>query len=193
MSPMLRDLSKWIRTIHIYLSLPGLLLFVFFAATGILLNHDLFGLGQASTTSQRTKLDANIVRASQGAVIKSLRSSLGIQLPMTRYNLSAGEIAVDFGAPGKQIQVLIDRETRIAEATFESRGLAGQLADLHKGARSGVVWQVVMDVTSVYLLISALSGALLMLSIPKRRRVGILAISGGMIVVIIVFCVWVPR
>jgi hypothetical protein len=169
-------------------------LFSFFAATGILLNHDSFGLDQVLTSSGRNKLEPDMVRrGEQGAIVNSLRSLFGIRLPVTRYSLSAGEIDVTFSAPGKRVQVLIDRETAAAEATFESRGLAGQLADLHKGAASGLVWRVVMDVTSAYLLVSAASGTLLMLSIPRRRRMGILAVSGGAIAVTIVYLLCVPR
>ena len=170
------------------------MLFSFFAATGILLNHDSFGLDQVLTSSGRNKLEPDMVRrGEQGAIVNSLRSLFGIRLPVTRYSLSAGEIDVTFSAPGKRVQVLIDRETAAAEATFESRGLAGQLADLHKGAASGLVWRVVMDVTSAYLLVSAASGTLLMLSIPRRRRMGILAVSGGAIAVTIVYLLCVPR
>jgi hypothetical protein len=139
-------------------------------------------------------LEPDLVRhGERDAVIKSLRSSLGIRLPVTSYSLSSDDIDVAFSAPGERIHVLLDRNTGKAEGDFESRGLAGKLADLHKGAESGTVWRAVMDITSAYLLVSAMSGTLLMLSIPKRRLIGIFAILAGTIAVTIVYLLWVPR
>lgn len=194
MSPIARNLSKTLRTIHIYLSLPGLLLFAFFAITGILLNHDFFGFDRPQTSSGRAALPVEVVRTGgREAVVRTLRSSFGLQLPVTRYSSDSDGMEVVFSAPGNRVQVMIDRDTGGAIATFESRGVVGALADLHKGAQSGVVWRAVMDITSVYLLISALSGTFLMLSIPKHRRSGVLTLCGGAIAVLIVYCVWVPR
>ena len=194
MSPIIRNVSKSLRTVHIYLSLPGLLLFAFFAVTGILLNHDFFGFDQPRTSSSRATLPLDVVRAGkQDAVIPALRSSFGLQLPMTRYSSDPDGMEAVFSAPGKRVQVIIDRDTGGVVATFEWHGLAGALADLHKGAQSGWMWRAVMDITSVYMLISSLSGTLLMLSIPKHRRSGVLALCGGAVAVLIVYCVWVPR
>jgi hypothetical protein len=170
------------------------LLFLFFAVTGILLNHDFSGSDREDTFSRRATLPPDVVHAgNRDAVVASLRSSLGVQLPLTRFNSESDNIEAVFSAPGKRVQVLIDRNTREADATFESRGMTGVLADLHKGAQTGPVWRGVMDFTAVYMLVSSLSGTLLMLSIPKHRRSGLLALSGGAIAVLIVYCVWVPR
>ena len=194
MTPIVRNASKWVRTIHIYLSLPGLLLFAFFAGTGILLNHDFYGLDQVHTSSRTNRLEPDVIRhGAQDAVVKCLRSSFGISLPVTSYRPGSSDIDVTFSAPGERIHVLIDRENGTAEESVESRGLAGKMADLHKGAASGAAWRAVMDITCFYLLVSAISGTLLMLSLPKRRQMGFFAILAGVVAATFVYLVWVPR
>ncbi len=44
MKHAVREVARWGLTLHIYISMTGFLLVLFFAVTGLTLNHDNFGL-----------------------------------------------------------------------------------------------------------------------------------------------------
>ena len=76
---------------------------------------------------------------------------------------------------------------------FESRGFVGIIADLHKGAETGWVWRAVMDVVSVWLVLSTITGFLMLLSLPKRRRLGLIFASLATVAVAMTYVFYVPR
>ena len=171
MTHLTREALKWARTLHIYFSLLGLLMFVFFALTGIMLTHDSFGLDQVRSSMIQTTLPPAITTTGdQAAVVRHLRSSSGINLPVTAYTADPDQIEATFAGPGKRVQAHINREDGSTELVFESRGIIGIIADLHKGAETGWIWRVIMDVVSVWLVLSTISGFFMLLLLPKRRR-----------------------
>ena len=59
-----RLLKKWSRTLHIYLSMLGLLGILFFAATGLMLNHaESFGLHQPRTRRVEGVIPPDLLKA----------------------------------------------------------------------------------------------------------------------------------
>ena len=189
-----REALKWARTIHIYISMIGFLMFLFFAGTGIVLNHDSFGWDIGRTSEAQVSLPGNVVFAGdQAAVVKALRLAAAVTLPLAQYNAQPDDIEATFAGPGKRTQALIDRRNGIARITVEDRGPAGVLADLHKGAASGKAWKVIMDGVSVLLGVSSLTGLVMILALPKRRRWGIFAAAAGTVGSVVGWWIWVPR
>ena len=194
MSDFTRGALKWTRTLHIYFSLMGLLMFLFFALTGIMLTHDSFGLDQVQSTTAQTKLPPAITTSGdQAAIVRQLRTSAGINLPVSNYTADPDEIEATFSGPGKRVQARIHREDGSTELAFESRGLVGIIADLHKGAETGWVWRGVMDVASVWLVLSTITGFLMLFSLPKRRRLGLIFASLATVAVAVTYVFYVPR
>lgn len=194
MSTWTRDTLKWARNIHIYVSLIGFLMFLFFAGTGILLNHDSFGMDVARTSEREATLPVALARAAEkDAVVQSLRAVAAVTLPLTQYNAQPDDIEVTFTGPGRRIQALVDRKTGAVRITDENRGLAGQLADLHKGAASGAVWKAILDGVSILLGVSSLSGIVMLIALPKRRRTGLLLAAAGTVTAVVTWLIWVPK
>jgi hypothetical protein len=67
------------------------------------------------------------------------------------------------------------------ELASEERGFAALLTDLHKGASAGGAWKWVIDGTAGLLVLGSLTGLVLWISLPKRRALGILALSVGIL------------
>jgi hypothetical protein len=194
MSVFTRGVLKWSRTLHVYFSLLGLLMFLFFALTGIMLTHDSFGLDQVQSTMRQITLPPGIVtRGDQAAIVRELRSSAEITLPETNYVADPDQIEATFAGPGKRTQARINREDGSTELVFENRGWVGLIADLHKGAETGWVWRGVMDVVSVWLILSTITGFLMLLSLPKRLRVGLICASLATVAVAVAYVFYVPR
>jgi uncharacterized protein len=194
MSDLSRGVFKWARTLHIYVSLLGFLMFLFFAVTGITLNHDSFGFDKVQSTTAQVKLPLAVVRTSdQGTIVNGLREAANVHMPVSQYSAQGDEINVAFAGPGKRVQVVIHAADGTADVTYESRGWAGLLADLHKGAESGPMWRAFLDTISAMLGFSSLTGIIMLLALPKRQRMGLLAATAGTVIIILIYVVWVPR
>jgi uncharacterized protein len=189
-----RETLKWARTIHIYLSLSAFVMLLFFAATGVMLTHDSFGMDRVEATSASGKIAVSVAKAGeQDAVVAAARKAFGITIPLTNFNPSDEEIELAFGGPSKRAQVFVKRESGEAEASFEVRGFVGLMADLHKGAETGWAWRALLDVVSVWIAVSAITGFIMLLALPKRQALGLVVTVLGTIVTIAVYAIWVPR
>lgn len=194
MSQLTRKTVKWARTLHIYISLVGFFMFAFFAITGILLNHDSFGWDRMSTATSRSAIAKDIALAGkQNTVVGALQAALQTTLPATRFSAHPEEIEVAFTGPGHRIQALVNRTSGSVEVTAETRGWAGVLADLHKGAETGAVWKFLLDLISVLLVLSSITGLIILLSLPNRRWLGLLTAALGTVVALVGYVVWVPK
>jgi uncharacterized protein len=194
MSDLSRGVFKWARTLHIYISLLGFLMFLFFAVTGIMLNHDSFGFDKPRSTTVQVQVPVAVVRAGdRDAIVKSLQESAHVRMPVSQFSAQADEIDIALAGPGKRVQAVIHPADGTADVTIESRGITGLLADLHKGAESGAVWRAILDGISVMLGFSSLTGLIMLLALPKRQRLGLLAATAGTVIVILIYVVWVPR
>jgi len=189
-----REALKWSRTLHIYLSLSAFAMLLFFAVTGVMLTHDNFGMGLPQITTAEHTLAKDVAASrDQTAVVNAVRSAFGITLPLTQFTNDEDQMELSFAGPSRHTQVVIHRDTGVAEGSFESRGWVGVLADLHKGAETGWVWRGVLDVVSVWIGLSSITGFIMLLALPKRRALGLLITVAGTIVTLIAYAIYVPR
>jgi hypothetical protein len=85
MSMWRKEFMKWSRTLHIYISLVGFSLFLFFAATGIQLTHESFGMDEAKAADSQISIDASIAAAAnREEVLAALNLPLTISGPGMR-------------------------------------------------------------------------------------------------------------
>jgi len=89
--------------------------------------------------------------------------------------------------------VTINRKDGRAEIEKESRGLLGRLGDLHKGFDSGNVWYWTIDVAAVLIVVSGLTGIVTLLALRHRRRMGFLIGGLGVLTVLVIYEIWVPK
>lgn len=164
MSMMGKDFMKWSRTIHIYVSLPGFTLFLFFALSGIQLTHESFGMDEAKATNEQIVLPVELVKQAQR---EQVLGRLQTRLVVERFEVIDTENEITLMNPGERAQVRIDRQTGKGEIHRERRGWVGAMADLHKGTATGWVWRVLMDVTCVWITVSSITGFLMVLPLPN--------------------------
>jgi hypothetical protein len=189
-----REALKWSRTLHIYLSLSAFVMFLFFAITGVMLTHDSFGLDVVKTTEAKATIPVSIAKGTdENTIIAAVRSALKITIPVTQFNPSDDQIEIDFAGPARRAQIFIQRDSGEALATFENRGFVGLMADLHKGAETGWAWRYVLDITSVWIGLSSLTGMIMLLALPKRRRLGLVITVAGALITLVAYAAWVPR
>ena len=174
--------SRWL---HLYLSMVSFAVVLFFAVTGLTLNHADWFAGQVRETRFKGTLPTEWLKAAtpdQVAMVTKLRAAHGISGTVSDYRVDSGQVSMSFKGPGYAADALIDRNTGAYDVVQTKSGWVAVLNDLHKGRDSGRGWSVVIDVSAVLLTLVSLTGLLLLFFVYKRRVSGlILAAAGGVV------------
>ncbi len=120
-------------------------------------------------------------------VLGRLQTGLGVE----RFEVREREIEISLISPGQRAQIRIDRASGKGEINRERRGWVEAMADLHKGAATGWVWRVLMDITCVWIVVSSITGFLMVLTLPKRKGWRLISVSDTTILVVAA-CVLIP-
>jgi uncharacterized protein len=194
MHHVVRVVSHWALLTHIYISMAGLTLAVLFGATGLALNHQDFGLSAPNVTTSEVMLDMSVVaHGDQAAIEHHLCDRLGILSLSTDYHDDADQIQVTYAVPGARTVVTINRKDGKAEIEKETRGFMGKLGDLHKGFDTGRVWYWTIDVAALLIVVSSLTGIVTLMALRHRRRVGFTVGALGVLTVLVIYALWVPK
>ena len=186
--------SHWALLIHIYVSMAGLTLAMLFGATGLALNHQDFGLSRPSVVTSTIAIDKQLLDpVNRGTLELQLRRLLGIRSPATDVNDTGDQIQVTYAVPGARTVVTINRTAGIAEVEKESRGFFGKLGDLHKGFDTGRVWSWTIDVAATLIVVSSMTGIVTLVALRHRRRTGFTLGALGVLTVIVIYLIWVPK
>jgi len=194
MKHIVRVIAHWALLTHIYVSMTGFALALLFGVTGLTLNHQDFGLSDPKTQNSVVNLDMDLVTSSdQSGLEKALQRTLQIRSPATDYHDDNDQIQVTFAAPGSRTVVTINRADGKAEVEKEYRGWLGTLGDLHKGLDTGKVWYWTIDLAAAFLIVSSLTGMVTLVSLRHRRRTGFALCALGVLTVMVIYVIWVPR
>jgi len=179
---------------HIYISMAGFTLALLFGSTGLALNHQDFGFSRPSLATSEIVVDKDLVdRADRDALEGWLRKKLNISSRPTDYRDDADEIQITFAVPGARTVVTIHRNDGRAEVEKESRGFFGRLGDLHKGFDTGDVWFWTIDVAALLIVTSSLTGIVTLIVLRARRRTGFTVGFLGVLTVLVIYLLWVPK
>lgn len=209
-----RGTASWLRWLHIYASMFGLAVTLFFSATGITLNHpDWFGEVERNTVVEgevdpswvavRTEPDKPAGNGDEAPadplagvakleLVEHLRKSFGVRGSMTEFGGDDRECFVNFKGPGYSADATIDRKTgefRLSKTQF---GLVAVLNDLHKGRDSGPVWSALIDASAILLCFISLTGLGLIFFLKLRRSPGLAIAVLGTIAVFAIYFGAVP-
>ena len=159
-----------LRAIHVYVSMALLMMMIFFAVTGITLNHPQWFDGEGVSHTSQVPLPSYLTALSAAERSQALAHYVASQYVMdfSHADISEEEISIVQKGPGTYKSLLIDLVE--GESYFESieYGLVAILNDLHKGRNSGLAWSWVLDICAILMLLFSITGALLL--IPQQRR-----------------------
>ena len=156
---------------------------LFFAATGLTLNHPSWFQGQQRTVVRHGALPLGVL-GDQAAVVDLLRAREGVHGAVTDYRVDDGQVQVSTKAPGYTADAFIDRGTGKYDVTVVSSGLVAVLNDLHRGQAAGKAWGWVIDASAVGLALVSLTGMTLMWFVYKRRVSGFVGAVAGVVVAV---------
>jgi hypothetical protein len=178
--------SFWIKQFYVWHWVSGafaLAAMIFFAGTGITLNHAANFSAKPRVTRTQTKLPAHLlakIATDTGGAEKArqvvpvevrdwLRTELDSDPGARKVEWTADEIYIDLPRPGGDGWLTIDRASGDIEKEVTMRGVIAWLNDLHKGRHTGTSWILFMDFFSVVSVVFSVTG-LALLVVHARRR-----------------------
>ncbi len=204
--------AKLARWLHIYVSMFGLAVVLFFSATGITLNHPDWFFGEAERTTQSEgsvnarwlrgeppAAEANSESAAEASsqvnkleVVEFLRRTHGIRGALADFRVDEAECVVAFKGPGYAADAFIDRDSGHYTLSQTFHGVIAVLNDLHKGRDTGPVWSILVDASAIVLTLISLSGLILLFYLKLRRTPGLAVAVAGAVVAVVLFFMGVP-
>ena len=183
-------LARWL---HIYLSMVSFGILLFFAVTGLTLNHAEFFNDQVRTTQTKGKVDLKWIKdLDKLQIVEHLRNVDHVKSALTDFHVDDSQLSVSFKGPGYTADAFIDRASGTYDLTIARMGMVAVLNDLHKGRDTGGVWSMIIDVSAGLMTLVSLTGLVLIFFLQKRRMAGLVALGIGAVMCLIVYLVWVP-
>ncbi|WP_176715534.1 PepSY-associated TM helix domain-containing protein [Thioclava sp. SK-1] len=195
----------WLHHLHAWHWLTGaasLSILIFFALTGILLNHPGWVPANTTRAQQMLTVPADVMSAVAAAPTTGtgpLPTALAQWLQHTAELSVAGrmaeyigtEIWIDLPRPGGNGLVVMDRNTGQVEVEQTRNGWLAVAMDLHKGRDSGAIWSLIIDALAVCVLLFGFSGLGLLIAHASARPATWPMTLGGIALpgVLIVLCV----
>ncbi|WP_243455203.1 PepSY-associated TM helix domain-containing protein [Meiothermus sp. CFH 77666] len=181
--PLRAQAYVWARSIHLYTSMISLVVVLFFAATGITLNHPDWAFGNTQTThTYQGTLPSAWRPNGQIDWLKTaefLRSQHSLKGQVQDTTQDAQEASLSFRAPGYAADAFIQLQTGSYTLRVVAQGPVAVLNDLHRGRDAGAAWSWVIDLAGGFLGIVALSGLALSLFLRKTRKAAVLTALVG--------------
>jgi uncharacterized protein len=189
-----RTFLAWCRTIHIYLTMLGLLVMLLFGITGFTANHeDWFGATQPQTTITKGKTPIELIKKQDDLrIVEHLRSTFRISGAVTGYDDLGETLAIGFKSPSQIWEVEIVKADGGTSVALDSYNFIALINNLHRGRYSGAAWRWIIDITAILITVASFTGVVLWLAMPRRRRLGIAALVLGTLAVAALYLALVP-
>jgi uncharacterized protein len=187
-------LARWL---HTYLSMLSFAILLFFAATGLTLNHaEWFDSHERPALYHGTLNKAWVNTSDPGAVAKDeivnyFRSTYRTKGALSDFHVDGDQCEVLFKGPGYEADATIDRETGKYDLTVSPFSLVAILNDLHKGRDTGKKWSIVIDFSAVLMTLVSLTGLTLIFFLNKRCFSGLLLVAVGALLCCLVYFLWI--
>lgn len=189
-----RKFLAFCRTIHIYLTMLALFVMLLFGMTGFTVNHeDLFSATtpHLSDTSGQTPKDL-IAKNDRLMIVEHLRKTFRIHGAMTSFDELDQTLSVGFKEPGAIWEIEISKNSGLTNVHNETFNFIALINNLHRGRYAGAHWRWVIDISAILILIACVTGVVLWMALPKRRKLGIAAMLIGTIATLAIYGWLVP-
>ena len=191
------DMYRTSRMLHTYLSAIAFMLLLFFAVSGLLLNHPewLQSERERLDTTYTVETDAlTMAKASENpadALAVLIADGADVPGELKSYEDLGDGYQLEYRGLGGSASVFVDTETGEAEITVRKATFADKVHNLHKGKYTGTVWPWVIDITAYLTLILSLFGFIILFTVKLRlqKSLRIIGASIGLIGATIYFLV----
>jgi uncharacterized protein len=179
--PLRLRVHSLLRWLHIYTSMISLIVVLFFAATGVTLNHPDWLAGER--TDEVTGTLPATWKTAKGidwlVVAEHLRTANGVHGTVADRREDDREGSLTFRAPGYSADAFIDLRDGSYKLTTSYQGAVGVLNDLHRGRDAGSAWAWLIDASGIFLVFLSLTGLGLLFYLKKVRIKGLVVMTVG--------------
>jgi hypothetical protein len=179
------SVSRWL---HIYLSMASFVIVLFFAATGLTLNHAEWFDGKEKINKFSGKVPLKWVKVKDTAaiakleIVQFLKHTHHIKGDVKEFIIDDNQCTLSFAGPGYSADAFIDRDNGAYKVNETSLGLIAVMNDLHKGRDTGKKWSLLIDISAIFMSLLSLTGIIMICFMKKKRFSGfVLVIAGGII------------
>ena len=186
--PLRLRVHSVLRWLHIYTSMVSLIVVLFFAGTGVTLNHPDW-LATEHTEELAGTLPATW-KTAKGVdwlvVAEYMRAKHGVHGSVADRTADDRQAALTFRAPGYSADTFIDVRDGSYKLSVSYQGAIGVINDLHRGRDSGRSWGWMIDIAGVFLVFLSLTGLGLLFYLKKVRikALVVMAVGGALVVVL---------
>lgn len=193
-------LFRLARAWHGYLSAVAFVTLLFFAATGIVMNHpgwtdnhlpDLIQKPYTLTPAERAAILDN-PDPGQSLVKISERHIGKLRGGFRDGQLDGTDVFVRLQGASSNTDLHGDLKTGKVEVTIVPAGRLDVLNNLHRGDRAGKLWQALVDASAVLMIIVSLLGYVLFLSMRFRVKTALILTGTTILALTAVFLLAVP-
>lgn len=186
--------SRWL---HIYLSMVSFVVVLFFAITGLTLNHADWFDEEGVTVDTKGKMNlswtnpSDTAKINKLAIVEFLRTTHHLQGAVSDFRIDNQQVSVSFRGPGYTADSFIERSNGAYQLTETRLGLVAVMNDLHKGRDTGRSWSLVIDIAAIFMTLVSLTGLILLFFLKKRRVSGLILAGIGGLICYLIYVVWV--
>jgi len=187
--------AKLTRWLHTYLSMISFATLLFFAATGLTLNHPTwFGADEVVLRDEQGSLPTSqlVDDLDKLALAEEFRDRHHLKGKVTEFEVSDFDCLVTFKSAGYVADVFVDRETGNYTVSETSSGAIAIMNDLHKGRDTGQGWSWVIDISAILMVLVSVTGLVLLLFLKRQRAVGLVITLLGSVLLLVAWLAWVP-
>ncbi len=184
-----------VRTLHIYLSLAALAAILVFATTGVLMNHkEQFKLDEPRRNCRTSQFSPALLEhpLDEEKIVAELRKVHGLSGTNDPMEKVDDVLHISFHRLAKLDEVTIRIPEGEMTVAMDSWGVTGVLGDLHTGRDAGSAWRWVIDAVAGALLLVAITGVALWLSLRTRRKIGLIFLIIGTTACALAYVVFTP-
>jgi hypothetical protein len=182
------------RTLHVYLTMLGLLVMLLFGVTGFTVNHEeWFGATRPRVLDTEGTMPRELLAQGDALrIVEHVRNTWRVAGAMTDYEASDDRVSIAFKEPGQLWELEIEKSTGRTKLHNETYNLAAFLNNLHRGRYAGPAWRWVIDVSALFIVLACATGIVLWLALPRRRLLGFIALAVGVLGTIGIIYALVP-
>ncbi|WP_295654605.1 PepSY-associated TM helix domain-containing protein [uncultured Mucilaginibacter sp.] len=187
--------SRWL---HIYLSMLSFIIILFFAVTGLTLNHADWFEGKEQIKKYTGKVPLKWVNAKDTTriakleIVEKLKHDNNVRGDVSDFFIDDNQCTVSFKGPGYSADAFIDRHTAEYKLTDTRQGLVAVINDLHKGRDAGKKWGLMIDAASIFLTLLSITGIVMICFMKKKRFSGFVLVGVGTLIGYLVYHFLVP-
>lgn len=179
------EMYRQSRMLHTYVSALAFILLLFFALSGLMLNHpEWFQSDRVKTDDVLTLREVDLKAASAtGNPVQALSDLVSNQIyipgELKNHEDLGDGYQLEYRGLGGSASVFVDLLTGEAEVTVRRATIADKMHNLHKGKYTGTVWPWIIDITAYLTLALSLFGFIILFTVKMRLKNSLRVIGGS--------------